>query len=890
MNYGDSSICFGSICPGLLRSMIAVAVCGLFAAPLAAAPAESSPREVSLLMQQADAARRQGKFELAGELYARARHAVEATDGPDSVRLILPLVRQGTLLYIQGESAAADELFARANDIARSHPDADVAVTGPVLDAVALAASDKGDHASAASAFERALALRRAAENVDAATLATNLHRLGSTYRMLGRLADARSAFEEALAISAAIAEKTGGRDEPLYAAILNEYALVYYDIGEYERAERMLDESLAIRERVFGEDHPTLAFVLLRLGSIYDAQGRYGDAERAHRRALEIRRKQLGDANPLLAMPYANLGRSLLLQGRHQEAIGPLLRSREIVLAFQLQPYRDFELGRTTRMLGEAYRGVGDPARARDFFEESVAILTVVQRPDQLWQTLHAYSTFLAEQDEGDAAILHSKRAVNIVQQMRADAAMLEPELQRTLVLRREAVYRHLANLLIEAGRLREAQRVIELLKGEEFLAFMRGAAPAGSRPIESLDYTEREKAWSDRLEGVASTGEAYQKVLRDLSEDLDAGGKVARGTRGLTAEMSGASMADLRAGVVAVHMLVAADRIRLLVSTRDGLVLRDSMVPAESLAHAVFELREAVAHPRADARAAARQLSDLTLAPIEDLIRGARLLVLSLDGVLRYAPIAALHDGQRYLVERHALVLRTPAANPVRLQPNLDAWFVAGFGMTRGDGILAPLPAVAAELERIVRRDTRLDNDGVLPGRIYLDEQFTAAQLRSAVADSTPVVHVASHFVLQAERASASYLLLGDGSHLGLTEFESSGLNFNGVQLLALSACDTAAPAGGDGREVEGFGTLAQLHGAARVLATLWPVADSSTSEFMWRVYAFREKGHALPEALRRAQLSFLKGRAGALRPRLAPYAHPFYWAPYVLMGDWR
>ena len=111
--------------------------------------------------------------------------------------------------------------------------------------------------------------------------------------------------------------------------------------------------------------------------------------------------------------------------------------------------------------------------------------------------------------------------------------------------------------------------------------------------------------------------------------------------------------------------------------------------MVPAESLAHAVFELREAVANPRADPRAAARQLYDLTLAPIEDLIRGAPLLVLSLDGVLRYAPIAALHDGKRYLVERHALVLRTPAANVVRLHSNLDAWFVAGFGMTRGDGM---------------------------------------------------------------------------------------------------------------------------------------------------------------------------------------------------------
>ena len=511
-------------CPSVCLALV------LLAAPLAAVAAETSLPEVSLLMQQADAARRQGQFELAGELYARARHAVEAADGPDSVHLVLPLVRQGTLLHIRGESAAADELFERANRIAQSHPDAGVAVTGAALDAVAMAADGKGDHASAASALERALALRRAAEGVAATTLATNLHRLGSTYRMLGRLADARSAFEEALAISAAIAEETGSRNEPLQAAILDEYAMVYHDIGEYPRAEQMLDEALAIRQRVFGEDHPTLAFVLVRLGSVYAAQGRYGDAERVHRRALEIRRKQLGDDSPLLAMPYANLGSSLSLQGRYQEAIDPLLRSREIVLAFQPQPYADFELGRTSRMLGEAYRGAGEPTRARDFFEESVAILTLVQRPDQLWQALHAYSAFLAEQGEGDAAILHSKRAVNIVQQMRADAATLESQLQRTLVLKREVVYRHLANVLIETGRLREAQRVIELLKGEEFLEFMRGAAPARSRPIESLDYTEREQAWFDRLEDVASTHEAYQKALRDLSNELDAEEKAAR------------------------------------------------------------------------------------------------------------------------------------------------------------------------------------------------------------------------------------------------------------------------------------------------------------------------------------------------------------------------
>ena len=252
----------------------------------------------------------------------------------------------------------------------------------------------------------------------------------------------------------------------------------------------------------------------------------------------------------------------------------------------------------------------------------------------------------------------------------------------------------------------------------------------------------------------------------------------------------------------------------------------------------------------------------------------------------MLRYAPIAALHDGRRYLVEQFALQLLTPAMAGSPERPPRRVWFAAGLGTTRGSERLAPLPAVATELERIIRRDEH-DPDGVLPGRIFLDAAFTSEQLIASAAAETPVIHLASHFVLQPGKAADSYLLLGDGSRLSLAEFGQRGLSFNNVDLLTLSACDTAAPAGGDGREVEGLGTIAQRRGAGQVLATLWPVADQSTAQFMWRVYEFREQGSDVPEALRRAQLSFLRGRADATRPRLAPYRHPFYWAPFVLMG---
>jgi CHAT domain-containing protein len=152
---------------------------------------------------------------------------------------------------------------------------------------------------------------------------------------------------------------------------------------------------------------------------------------------------------------------------------------------------------------------------------------------------------------------------------------------------------------------------------------------------------------------------------------------------------------------------------------------------------------------------------------------------------------------------------------------------------------------------------------------------------------------------------------LQLGDGGHWSLAELKTSANLFGGVQLLTLSACNTGV---GDGAEVEGFGTLAQRQGAKAVVASLWPVADESTSRLMQEFYRIRESSRDMTklEALREPQLKLLRGdvkvKSGADRgrgevlnaahpeaPRFklnpdAPFAHPFYWAPFFLMGNWR
>ncbi len=240
---------------------------------------------------------------------------------------------------------------------------------------------------------------------------------------------------------------------------------------------------------------------------------------------------------------------------------------------------------------------------------------------------------------------------------------------------------------------------------------------------------------------------------------------------------------------------------------------------------------------------------------------------------------------------------------------------WEVGGLGLSRAVRNLEPLPFVPGELEGIVRRN-KSDEDGVLPGVIYLDEAFSQEAFKSVLKKHFPVVHIASHFELNPGTQDDSHLVLGDGTALTLGQMRDDDFDFGDVEILALSACNTGVGSSGpNGSEVESFGTLAQDQGAKGVLATLWPVADHSTGVLMQSFYKFHAEHPDLTKAaaLRQAQLDFIRGKwisqNGAIRTRGMKvskpedetdgseiphnaqnlYTHPFYWAPFILMGNW-
>jgi len=322
------------------------------------------------------------------------------------------------------------------------------------------------------------------------------------------------------------------------------------------------------------------------------------------------------------------------------------------------------------------------------------------------------------------------------------------------------------------------------------------------------------------------------------------------------------------------------------------------------------ISEFRAALRDPGSDPVALAQALHALLLPPelsAEIAAAGAETLMISPDRQLRYIPFAALHDGTGWLVENYAVTHATAGGVVAAADEPVDR--IAAFGMTQAADGFAALPAVAREVDAVVR-DAE-DDPGALQGRARLNGEFTQDSLAGSVVfsdldtDRLGVLHLASHFKLGPTEAE-SFLLLGDGSRLNV-ETMRNGLgrdaDLSEVALLTLSACETAYGATrADGRELESFAAVAQRQGARSVLATLWPVADGSTAGFMGGFYARFADGMPVAEALAASQRLMLAGAEddvaqAVLRgafdldaptgtPTAPGWTHPFFWAPFLTL----
>jgi CHAT domain-containing protein len=268
-------------------------------------------------------------------------------------------------------------------------------------------------------------------------------------------------------------------------------------------------------------------------------------------------------------------------------------------------------------------------------------------------------------------------------------------------------------------------------------------------------------------------------------------------------------------------------------------------------------------------------------------------------MDAGLRLIPMAALHDGQQFLVEKYSIgSIPSVSLTNSRYKAVKDAQ-VLGMGASKFQK-LSPLPAVPMELEMITRQ--------LWSGESFLNEEFTLDNLK-AQRQQKPfeIIHLATHAEFQSGDATNSYIQLWD-TQLSLDRLRQMGWQeAPQVELLTLSACRTAV---GDERVELGFAGLAVQAGVKSALASLWYVNDEGTLALMSGFYQHLRQPDVTikAEALRRAQIAMLRGQVrlenGQLQgleglgsiplpPELAArgnneLSHPFYWAGFTMIGS--
>ncbi|MBD2740388.1 CHAT domain-containing protein [Coleofasciculus sp. FACHB-1120] len=289
-------------------------------------------------------------------------------------------------------------------------------------------------------------------------------------------------------------------------------------------------------------------------------------------------------------------------------------------------------------------------------------------------------------------------------------------------------------------------------------------------------------------------------------------------------------------------------------------------------------------------------QELYQWMVAPLEaDLqARGIQNLVFIMDTGLRSLPMAALHNGQKFLVENYSIGMMPSLSLTDTRYVSIKNAQVLAMGASKFTE-LNPLPAVPIELSIITPK--------LWSGKSFLNEKFTLGNLK-AQRQQQPygIIHLATHGEFKPGKMENSYIQLWD-TKLRLNQLRQLGWNDPAVELLVLSACRTAL---GDEQAELGFGGLAVLAGVKSSVASLWYVSDEGTQGFMADFYAQLKTAPIKSEALRQAQVAMLKGKVrlegGELRlptgniklpPELAnrgdmPMTHPYYWAAFTMIGN--
>jgi CHAT domain-containing protein/tetratricopeptide (TPR) repeat protein len=844
-------------------------------------------------------------------------------------RIIKTPDREATILNNIGQIYVAIGKFSRGIEFLQQslvvrQSNNDIKNTGGVLLNIGFAYRRLGQ-------FDKALDFYQQAQTVvnksgDRKIETSILNNIAGIYRSLGKYSQALVQYKASLELSQKL-------NLPRQAAItLSNIGAVYNELGQYDNALEYFEQALSQIQKI--GDRQSESVFLSNIGLIYDNKAKREQALDYYTKALQIH-QELKDL-PAQGITLNNIAEVYRVLERNDKAIANYQQSLEI-----LREIGDLSATAVTLSnLGLVYASTKRYSEALNNYQQASAIHQQLGERRGEAIVLSSLGDLFADRQQPELAILFYKRSVNIRESLRKEVRSLSVGEQKTYARTVEGTYRDLANLLLKQNRVLEAQQVLDLLKVQELDDYLKNVRGNGetAKGIELLEseqrffvdysaiqnrYIQAGKASLDiykftpsnrsleqkqRLRELVSLQENASRQLNTYVQDPTVSSILKQiGRSGGQSGDRASNLANLQQftslqknlqqfsqKTAIFYPLVLEDRLELILVTANGDPIRRTVsIKKEKLNQAIADFRADVRDSGSlDVLIPSQQLYTWLIQPIADDLQkaGVQTIIYAPDGQLRYLPIAALHDGKQWLVERYAINTIT-AASLTNLgdRPNtslgksaprvLAGAFATGkyvFDVNGKTFSFTGLPFAGKEVENLVAK---------LPTSVkFVDRDFSVSSTVAKFKQYN-IIHLATHAAFVTGKPEDSFVLFGDGSRASLRDVATWSLQ--NVDLVILSACETGLGGRlGNGTEIMGFGYQMEYAGAKAAIASLWQVSDGGTQALMEAFYnVLQDPKLTKAEVLATAQRSMINQKS-TNNPQ--SFNHPYFWSPFIIIGN--
>lgn len=857
----------------------------------------------------------QGARNKAEPLQLRALRIRESSLGPHHPEVALSLNNLASLYSARRNYADAESLYKRALTIYEKNPGPNRLHVATTLSNFASMYFDQGAYARSEELHERALAIREEILGRHHPDVAISLNGLGVVYKVRGSHEKAKLAFKRALAIW----EEAFGSDHPDNARFLGNLATLHLDRGAYERARVLFERALAIDEKWLGPEHADVGTSLNNLAEVHHLQGDYDKAEMLFRRALSVNEGALGRLHPHVATNLDNLASLYRTRGENEKA-EPLLERALTIYEKALDPLHP-DVATALNNLAMLHKSQGAYERSALLFERALAIREEVFGPDHLDVAIILFNLSMLHYAQGDRdlGLELQRRALDIEEASFARVLGADESLRLAYGLKLSGSMHSALSLHLRAYPKDEPMAELALTtllrrkNRVQDLVAQSNAVLRRSLPDDGQDILDEISIVDSRIAALSRRGPKTFAV-EAFKQDLD---EAQRQRDGLWSDLSKygkqieiyehpVTIEDVQSALLKESALIEFIQYDLRYNDAGAHVRSHEIEPpSRYAAYIVFPTHSDWVdlgpsapideHVRTFRTALQTKRTippdpyDAIMRPIVAKLGSAHHLVIAPAGDLSLIPFGALHDGERYLIEKYNLRYVTTGRD--MLDPPTSPPVVTTPVTVVANPIGANLPDAELEAEFLMWffPDTR----------IFLDGQATETNVRAI--ERPLILHLATHGFFGEARNERDNPMFRSGLYLAdidrvevdrerddgqLTAYEVSGMDLRGTQLVVLSACETglgnATKAEGKVLMSEGISGLRRafaMAGARTTVMSLWDVSGMTARRTMEAYYRKMAAGMGRGEAMQAVQLEML---------RTEQYRHPKDWAAFIVSGD--